>query len=222
MTEHLNISRDSIDRTIHILVEKNIIKFKEHKSHGKKIYILNSKNEAQNYYKKLEAWESVKEYKKLVNKLKKSGIQNFGKIMKKFNQQFSLDFERTKYQWFRIPREEFFDTKIHLKNKEEQQKLTDIPWPELITINNIKFKAGKKIFTKYINNRYCLDCFREKKILVDLQDNNDELVCKNGHVFEKESYDSPYWQHNASLPVMSKKKLTEKQTQNQIKEFLDR
>lgn len=173
--EHtLPISRDSIDRTIQLLVKYKMIKLEQTLLKNKKFYTLKNNAIAEQYQNKLLQWLWIKEMKqdrKSMSKLKimLNSTKNIGKQAQH----------------------------IFKKNISSTRKTTDILYRPLI-INKLKSKnsnpvlirdlpisKARKIIKDYLNGKFCEECLKKNRLSL-LQTDSKELSeegCIYGHTF---------------------------------------
>ena len=226
LTRELDISRDSIDRTIHLLLEKNLIKFKEYRARGEKIYAVSSQVKLEKYEQKLKRWKSIKKFNNVFSSKKTSNIRNYIKSLNNLNKFATRRYKIAQITSYEIPFDEFINTPIRFRTKEEHKRITGTSWSNLVKISDLGVKATEKIIDKYRNNTFCPICFRNARILVDIIHTENELVCTQGHVSPKYYFDNPdmalYTRQHEVLPKIKKRKLTDKQIKKQAKYLINK
>ena len=170
LVKSTKVSRDSIDRTIRILEQKEIIKLKEKKARGEKFYEIKSQSELKSLYETLRQWWLVKilfknKVQKGTTKLKKTMILNTKKAMR--SSRLVSESDQKKQLWF--------------VSKARQQQITTIPHPNPVIIWDLPFSQAVKIMKSHWNGLLCEICFKESKISF-LTTHSGEQVCELGHV----------------------------------------
>lgn len=178
----LKILRKSAERTINRLKVLELIKIKEVQDRGRRNYCYTSKIKLKKYKKflseqynrkftGLDSNEEIKFMKK-INSL-------WGKISNRILN------EATKHHRFNsnILREKF-----RVKSPEFQKKITDIPWPDEITIRDIRFHHARKIKKDYGDGHICNTCMKEERVLNYFKTNyvDFQLYCSKGHILKIE------------------------------------
>lgn len=183
LEKKLSISRDSIDRTVKLLKHKKIIVLSNTGIKNEKFYKVTSLDKAKNYQKDLTNWDSFKNmisnFKKSKNSRQKmaSYIEIIGKMGKYVHRAI-------KTQQFKVNviTKDLLETPLHLESKEQQKRLTSIPWPNPVTIKQMKWKEAKKTIHRYEDGQVCKTCLKKNKLrFMTMTPDGLDLVCNEGH-----------------------------------------
>ena len=175
LEQDLPISRDSIDRTIQLLLNYNLIKLHKVSLKNKKFYTLKNKRIVEVYRKKLLQWLWIKETKqdrKTVIKLErilrsrilgKQGPRTIKKIMHGNRRATDI-----------LDKPMEIEKLKHSKNR----KL------EPVLIDSLPYSKAWKIIRDYLNGKFCEVCLKKKRLtLLQTDSEGFEEGCSHGHVF---------------------------------------
>ena len=178
----LSISRNSLDRTIHMLLEKKLIKLITTEIKNEKFYTIISKENVRNYRDDLLDWKRLKIYLRVFPKNTLHGIDNYQRRLKRINRIIRKNSKRVKFNVRNINYLESIP--LHFRNKVEQSKYTKIPWPKPIHLESIDFIPAFKITEKYLAYRLCDICLKQGKLVDVYNTSESEVVCiDQAHVF---------------------------------------
>ncbi len=182
LEKKLSISRDSIDRTIALLLSKKIIKLKRVGTRNEKFYQVDS-TKAKGYRQDLANWNS---FKIMITKLRESKrtrqkIASYVEIISKAEKQVRRAIKTQQFK-ANIVTEQFLITPLCLENKKQQTRLTKVMWPKPVSIKEMNWKGAHKIIRSFEEGRVCKTCLKSKKLrLMTMSPDGLDLVCKNGH-----------------------------------------
>jgi len=181
LQHNLGISRNSLDRTIKLLLEKKYIILSDIGLKNKKFYKVKSKTRVKKYRDDLHKWKMFKISLETIftpNTLRQ--FDKYQRIAVRVNRQIQKNIKKNKFKARNISKLEKIS--LHLK-KDYQEQVTDIPYPEPVFLKSINATDAFKIVKKYNNYRYCDICLEDGK-LIDLINVSDyETACKEfGHV----------------------------------------
>ena len=182
LQKNLGISRNSIDRTIKLLLEKRYIILDSIALKNKKFYKIKSKTKVKQYRNDLYDWMIFKISLKTILKPKtlrmldrhQRGLKIINKIMRK-------NTKRSKFQARNISTLESIP--LYLMKKQQEQ-ITDIPYPEPVYLKSINVTPAFKIVEKYLSYRLCDICLKKGKLVNIINISETEVVCVEfGHTF---------------------------------------
>jgi len=179
----LDVSRDSIDRTLNFLKRKNIVVLRRAGLRNEKFYTSRPR-EAKAYREYLIQWRL---YKKFISKHKQTkdvrkNIAIYFKYLGKFGKTIRRAARSREFRAVFVPRD-FLSTPFRLESELQQRRLTTIPWPQPITVRQMGFREARKIIRSYEEGRICKTCMRSRRLGVMHETPEGlELVCNQGHV----------------------------------------
>lgn len=206
LEKSIEVSRDSIDRTIRLLEQKKIIELKEKQARGEKFYKIKSESELQFYMDKLKEWAYAKIL--LGNNVSKGAT----KLKKTLNR----NIKRTMHS-SRLISESDQKTQLRFVSKMRQIQITTIPFPDPVIIWDLPYSEASKIVESYGNGLLCEVCFKENKISF-LTEHPDEQICESGHVEILQSVDE-FSPHSHFL-TRKKSSLSDSEFNIQTQEYL--
>jgi len=182
LQKNLNISRNSLDRTIHLLLEKKFIKLSSTAIKNEKFYSIISKKNIRSYRNDLLDWKRLKIYLKVFPKSTLDSIDNFQREIKRINRIARKNTKRIRFS-SRDP--DYLESiPIHFKTKLRQSKYTEIPWPKPVFLQDLPSSFVIKIRDKYLNFRLCDVCLEQGRLVDVINVSEDEVVCiEEGHPF---------------------------------------
>lgn len=182
LQNNLSLSRNSLDRTIHMLLEKKFIKLITTEVKNEKFYTIILKKNIRNYRDDLLDWKRLKIYLRAFPKNTLHAIDNYQRRLKRINRIIKKNSKRTKFNARNLNYLESIP--LHFRNKIEQSMYTKIPWPKPIHLELIDFIPAFKIAEKYLTYRLCDICLKKGKLVDVYNISESEVVCnKYGHTF---------------------------------------
>lgn len=182
LQKDLGISRNSLDRTIHLLLEKNMIVLHSVELKNKKFYKIKSKTKVKQYLNDLYEW---KRFKISLNTIFKGKTLRLVDNYQRSQKQFAITMLKSeKLRKFRARDVSYLESiPLHL-DKELQEKITDIPYPKTVYLKSIYATKAIKIINKYLNRRFCDICLEKGNLVNVINISETEVTCvKFGHVF---------------------------------------
>jgi len=182
LQKNLCISRNSIDRTIKLLLEKRFIILSSVGLKNEKFYKIKSRIKVKQYRNDLNKWKWFKISLKTL--LKKESLHMLDQYQRKLKQIGKIIQRNSKLSKFQARNISFLESiPLHLKKKQQEQ-ITDIPYPKTVYLKSIDFTPAFKIVEKYLSYRLCDICLKKGK-LVDVHNISEtEVVCiEFGHTF---------------------------------------
>ncbi len=211
----------SIDKTIVLLRKKNLIVLKEIQLKNKKIYKIKSMRELKKYHSDLQKYRNFKILSRaLLQTNKVKAVNGLVNLNLNLNEKLQKGFKKNIHMES-LPRN-FFDTSLVIKNKKTFKKLciSDIKFPEPISINNMIFQAVPKIIQDYRYGRICRECFK-RGALQYFTYKDEEYFCNYGHSSDIDLSETIQYSENKILDLKkTSKKLTDKQFEFQKNEYL--
>jgi DNA-binding HxlR family transcriptional regulator len=201
------VSRDSIDRTLKMLKEKNLIEFKETKAKGEKFYKIKSKPKLRSYQKTLFKWHLSKILFK--NKVQKQ-VTKFTKTLRR-NEKLAMHSSR-------LITETQTKKQLRFVSESKQKQFTTIPYPESIKIYDLPFTEGNKIVKNYQKGLLCDICFKENFISF-LTEADFEQVCELGHTTFLQNTNE-FLVHSAPITRKKSKSISNYELEKQTKDYL--
>lgn len=158
LQSNLGISRNSLDRTIHLLLEKNMITLSSIGLKNTKFYKIKSKSKAKQYLNDLHKW---KMFKISLKTLFKDKTLRWFDNYQRMNRQFGIMLKKAeKIRKFRDRDISYLESiPLHF-DKKLQDKITDVPYPKTVYLKSIRSSTALKIIHKYLNRRYCDVCLK--------------------------------------------------------------
>ena len=170
LEDRLKISRDSIDRTIKILLDRNLIGLEKIKERGKKFYKVKSEEAIKKYYENLFRWKHTK---KIFSNQRLSSMKDLGNLLnqtKKIGKQLSVHLKRSE-QSVQVVTPALLSKPLQLGKTAKPISIRDMP-----------HSKASKILRDYSNNSLCDVCWKENKVIHVIEDaENAERVCEYGH-----------------------------------------
>lgn len=182
MQSELEISRNSLDRTIQLLLEKNMIVLGSVGLKNKKFYKIKSKAKIKQYLNDLYKW---KMFKISLKTLFKDKTLRWFDNYQRFQNQFGIMMQKSeKIRKFRVRDTSYLQSiPLHL-DKKLQERITDIPYPKTVYLKSINATVAFQIVNKYLNRRYCDVCLKTGHLVNVINVSDTEVACeKFGHVF---------------------------------------
>ena len=182
LQKSLGISRNSLDRTIKLLLEKKFIILSSIGLKNKKFYKIKSKTRAIQYRADLHKWKMFKIALKTIftNKTLQT-FDNYQRVLIRVNKQMQKNLKINKFKVRKISVLEKIP--FHLK-KEQQKRITDIPYPKTVFLKSINATEAFKIIEKYNNYRLCDECLKYGKLVNVNNISEYEVACvEYGHTF---------------------------------------
>ena len=182
LQKSLGISRNSLDRTIKLLLEKKYIILSSVGFKNKKFYKIKSKIRVKQYQTDLHKWKMFKiSLKTIFTDKTLRTFDNYQRVLIRINKQMQTNLKRNKFRVRKISTLERIP--LHLKKKQQKQ-ITDIPYPKPVFLKSISAIPAFKIVEKYLSYRLCDICLKKGK-LVDVHNISEtEVVCiEYGHTF---------------------------------------
>jgi len=182
LQNNLGISRNSLDRTIKLLLEKKYIILSFVGLKNKKFYKIKSKTRVKKYRTDLHKWKMFKIYLETMFTPKVLRMfDNYQGVLIRVNKQIQRNVKKSKFKARNFTALE----KIPFKLKKEYQKqITDVPYPNPVFLKSINATEALKIIEKYRSYRYCDVCLKDKKLVNVINISESEVVCiEYGHVF---------------------------------------
>ena len=175
LQNNLGISRNSLDRTIKLLLEKKYIILSTVELKNKKFYKIKSKTQVKKYRSDLHKWNIFKISLEIIFTPKI--LQTFDKhqrVLIRVNKQIQRNIKKNKFK----VRNSYALGKIpfHLK-KEYQKQITDVPYPKPVFLKSINATDAFKIIEKYKSYRYCDICLKDGKLINMINISESEVVC---------------------------------------------
>ena len=182
LQKNLKISRNSLDRTIHMLLKKKFIKLTSTEIKNEKFYSIISKKNVRSYRNDLLNWKRLKIYLKAFPKSTLHSIDNYQRGIKRINRIIRRNTKRSKFS-SRNP--DYLESiPICFKSKSEQSKHTEIPYPKTVFLKTLPSSFVIKIREKYRNFRLCDVCLKQGRLVDVYNTSDDEAVCiEQGHQF---------------------------------------
>jgi hypothetical protein len=186
LQDKLKISRNSLDKTIRLLIERKMITISSIGLKNKKFYKVKSKTRLKEYKNDLNQWQFFKTANtSFLTGKTLDALDKYQHFMSKIQKTMKKSVNRSKFLARKISDLE----KILFRfSKEEQKKITDIPYPKPVYLKSIYFHDANLIVKKYNEFLLCDICLK-KGILVDLielHESNERVCPKQGHVFSIE------------------------------------
>jgi len=180
LRQNLGISRNSIDRTLLLLKEKRLVRIVSIGLKNKKFYKISYKNHAKSYLNDLQKWRSLKIFLKASNKGTLNSFDQYQRWVNRINRSIKRG---TKISKFSSRNPDILEsTPIQFRNKIEQKKYTDIPWPQRVNVKDLPASFVIKIREKYRNFRLCDVCLQDGRLIDTINYSETELVCtEKGH-----------------------------------------
>ena len=174
LEQTIPVSRDSIDRTIQLILKYNMIKLEEISLRNKKFYTIKNRNRMKLYRNKLAQWLWIKEIKQDHKTL--TELEFRLNSSKRIGKQVKRNFK---------------------KNIFSKRKTTDLLYRSLILegprrkkshfilIRDLPYSKARKIIKDYLNGKFCETCLKNNRLSL-LQTDLEEYEegCKLGHVFK--------------------------------------
>jgi len=182
LQKNLGISRNSLDRTIKLLLEKRYIILVSVGLKNKKFYKIKSKIKVKQYQNDLYKWKMFKiSLKTLLKPKTLRMLDQYQRKLKLIGKIIQRNTKLNKFQARNVSNLESIP--LYLKKKQQEQ-ITDIPYPEPVYLKSINSIPAFKIVEKFLNYRLCDICLKEGK-LIDVHNLSEtEVVCiKFGHTF---------------------------------------
>jgi len=182
LKKDLGISRNSLDRTIHLLLEKNMIVLHSVELKNKKLYKIKSKTKVKQYQKDLYKWKMFKISLKTI--FKDKTLRWFDNYQR-FQKQFGIMMQKSeKIRKFQARNVSYLQSiPLHL-DKKLQERITNIPYPKTVYLESINTTEAFKIINKYLNRRLCDVCLNKGNLVNVINISETEVACvKFGHVF---------------------------------------
>lgn len=177
LEKKLFISRDSIDRTIKLLLQHHIIKLKMISYRNKKFYTVKNKEIAKIYRKKLFQWMCLKELRKdkrIIQAILKF-LSTYGIVNKNLSYHYKRNLFRTRKA------EDILSKFLIVEKKTNTKSLKKTLKPVLI--NDLPHSKAAKIIKDYLNGKFCDTCLKDGKLCELKTDIHEvEQGCKYGHV----------------------------------------
>lgn len=168
-------SRDSIDRTIQLLLKHNMIKLQEISLRNKKFYTLKNRNMVKLYQNKLKQWLWIKETKQ--NRKTIFILENILNSTKRIGKQVKRNFKKnitSKRKTTDILQRPLIIEKLKIKSKKTHPVL----------IRDLPHSKARKIIRDYLNGRFCETCLKKNRLaLLQIDSEGFEEGCNYGHVF---------------------------------------
>ena len=182
MQNNLGISRNSLDRTIHLLLEKDMIVLHSVELKNKKFYKIKSKSKVKQYLKDLYKWKMFKISLKTIFKDKTlRWFDNYHHLHRRFGIMMKKNEKIRKFQDRDVSYLESIP--LHL-DKKLQDRITNIPYPKTVYLESINATEAFKIINKYLNRRLCDVCLNKGNLVNVINISETEVACeKSGHVF---------------------------------------
>lgn len=203
LKKKLKLSKKSVEGTINLLLNKGqLIKLKKIVQHGEKIYSIKSKKALRKYKEILLRWQSMKKTQTNLEHLQKVSkpIFDFGTKLKKQQRRNAMRVHSLPHG--------MFTTLLHIESKQKQKGLSNIPWPQPITIDQMRYKKAIKIINDYIIGKVCHQCFKENQLSYTILDEpNKQQICQHCGYYEIiQETPKPFFK-DANEPLDPKKKL---------------
>lgn len=206
-----DINPKSIDNTILLLQEKNLISLKRVEIKNKKVFRIKSVEKIKSYRDDLNKYRhfiinarAMQQTKNVRNVENLTGINNIFARMLSKSQKFSQHYTP-------LPKD-FYTKPLYIENKKIYSAWSGSTkeWPEPITINDIRSSFISKITADYREGQICHECFNQGQLCYhEIMD--DQWVCKAGHVSPFILYEvKSHTEDKVFDPSKISKKLTEK------------
>jgi hypothetical protein len=182
LQNNLQISRNSLDRTVHLLLEKNMIILISIGLKNKKFYKIKSKTKTKQYLKDLYKWKMFKISLKTIFKDKTlRWFDNYQRLHRRFGTMMKRAEKINKFRDRDISYLESIP--LHL-DRELQDRITDVPYPQTVYLKSINATEALKIINKYLNKRLCDVCLKKGYLVNVINTSETEVACiKYGHAF---------------------------------------
>jgi hypothetical protein len=186
LQKKLKFSRNSLDKTIRILIEKKLIAISFTGLKNKKFYKIKSKTRLKEYKNDLNQWMFFKAANvSFLTGKTLDALDKYQHFMSRIQNTMKKSVKRSKFIARKIS--DLEKIPFHF-TKEIQEKITDVPYPKPVYLDSINFKDANLIVKKYNEFLLCDICLK-KGILVDLielYESNERVCPKQGHVFSIE------------------------------------
>ena len=179
----LKFSRNSLDKTIRLLLEKKLIVVSSIGLKNKKFYKAKSKTRLKEYRNDLNQWRFFKSANEafLTGKTL-DALDNYQRFLNRTQKIMKKNIKRSKFSARKISNLEKIPFKL---TKEQQRRITEIPYPKKVYLESIYLKDAIQIIEKYKNFLLCDECLKNNLLvdLIEIPETNERVCLKQGHVF---------------------------------------
>src|SRR6185312_1459601 len=206
-----DINAKSIDNTILLLQEKNLISLKRVEIKNKKVFKIKSVEKIRSYRDDLQKYRRFMINAKAMQQTKNiKNVENLVRINNMFDKILSTS---RKFSQHYTPLPENFYTKpLYIENKKIYSTWSGSTkeWPEPISINDIRASFIPKITADYREGQICHECFNQGQLRYN-EIMDDQWVCRAGHVSPVILYEvKSHTEDSVFDPSKISKKLTAK------------